>query len=89
MAATVVAKTMDELADRVQKGLDELVQRGARQGEAGLLRRQIAHRFGEDTAERLANQLDNLSGPEGFVEVTDALFECATGEEFIERVRTA
>ena len=83
------AKTMDELADRVQKGLEELVQKGARQGEAGLLRRQIAHRFGDDTAERLAEQLDKLSGPEGIAEVTDALIECGTGEEFIERVRTA
>ena len=57
------------------------------QGEAGLLRWQIAHRFGEDTAERLANQLDRLCGPEGIAKVTDALFECATGDEFIERVR--
>ena len=35
---------MDELADRVQKGLDELVQRGAQQGEG--------------TCDRAANQLD-------------------------------
>ena len=77
------AKTMAEVVDRFRLGMDELVQRG----EAGLLRRQIAHRFGEDTAERLANQLGSLCGPEGIAEVTDALFECATGEEFIERVR--
>jgi len=83
------AKTMAEVVDRFRQGMDELVQRGARQGEARLLRRQIAHRFGEDTAERLAKQLDELSGPEDIDELTDALFECGTGEEFIERVRTA
>jgi len=83
------ARTMAEVVDRFRQGMDELVQRGARQGEARLLRRQIAHRFGEDTAERLANQLDELSGPEDIDELTDALFECGTGEEFIERVRTA
>ena len=83
------AKTMDELADRFQRSLQALVQKGARQGEARLLRRQIAHRFGEDTAERVAKQLEKLSGPEDIDEVTDALFESGTGEEFIERVRTA
>ena len=79
---------MAEVVDRFQQGMDELVERGARQGQAGLLGRQIAHRFGQDTAERLAAHLDRLSGPEGTAEVTDALIECATGEEFIERVRT-
>ena len=81
------ARTMAEVVDRFRQGMDELIQKGARQGEAGLLRWQIAHRFGEDTAERLANQLDRLCGPEGIAKVTDALFECATGDEFIERVR--
>ncbi len=84
---------MDELAERVQQGLDELVEKGARQGrrqgQAMVLRRQIANRFGEETAQRLAKQLAELSGPEGIDSVTDALFECGTGDEFIERVRTA
>ena len=94
-------RTMDELAERVQQGLDELVEKGARQGrrqgrqqgrqqgQAMVLRRQIAHRFGEETAERLAKRLAELSGPDGIDKVTDALFECGTGDEFIERVRTA
>jgi hypothetical protein len=83
------AKTMDELDDRFQRGLDELVQRGARQGEAGLLRRQIVRRFGEDTAGQVSEVIEGLPSPEGIDRLTDALFECATGEEFIERVRTA
>ena len=29
-----------------------------------------------------------FSGPEDIDKVTDALLECATGEEFIDRVRT-
>lgn len=83
------AKTMDELADRVKKGLDELVQRGARQGEAGLLRRQIARKFGEETAGQVAKVLEGLRGSDAIDRMTDALFESGTGEEFIERVRTA
>ena len=79
------AKTMDELTERFQRSLEELVQRG----EARVLRRQIAHRFGEQTAVRLAERLDELSGSEGIATVTDALIECGTGDEFIERMRTA
>ena len=85
------ARTMDELTERFQRGLEELVQKGARQGrqqgQTMVLRRQIAHRFGEETVGRLANQLEELSGPEGIDRVTDALIECGTGDEFIERVR--
>lgn len=54
-----------------------------------VLRRQIVRRFGEDTAGRVSDVLAGLPGPEGVDRVTDALFECGTGEEFIERVRTA
>lgn len=88
---------MNELAERFQRGLDELVQRGIRegrrqgqqQGQAMVLRRQITHRFGEETAARLAKQLAGLSTPEGIDRITDALFECGTDDEFIERMRTA
>ena len=77
------AKTMAEMVDRLQQGLDELVQKG----EARVLRRQTTRRFGEGTAEQLSELLGELSSPEGIDRVTDALLECATGEEFIERVR--
>ena len=87
------AKTMNELDDRFQRGLDELVQRGARQGrqqgQVMVLRRQITRRFGEETAGQVSEVLEELPGPDGIDRVTDALFECGTGEEFIERVRTA
>ena len=33
--------------------------------------------------------LASFAGGEGIDRVTDALFECGTGEEFIARVRTA
>ncbi len=87
------AKTMDELTERFQRGLEELVQRGARQGrqqgQAMVLRRLIAHRFGEATAGQVSDAVEELTGNEGIDTVTDALFECGTGDEFIERVRTA
>ena len=98
------AKTMAEVVDRFQQGMDELVQRGVRQGieqgilkgtqqgrqqgQALVLRRQIERKFGQETAGQLADLLAEFSGPEDIDKVTDALLECATGEEFIDRVRT-
>ena len=84
---------MAEMVDRFQQGLDELVQRGARegrqQGQAMVLRRLIARRFGEDTAGQVSDVIEALPGDRGIDRVTDALFECGSGEEFIERVRMA
>ena len=54
-----------------------------------VLRRQIARRFDEETAGRVSDVIEELPGGEGIDGVTDALFECGTGEEFIERVRKA
>ena len=82
------AETMEETVDRFQQGLQDLVQR-AREGQATVLRRQIARRFGEDTARRVSEVLEGLPGPDAIDMVTDALFECGTGEEFVERLRTA
>jgi hypothetical protein len=83
------AKTMTEMAERFHRSLDELVQRGARQGQTMVLRRLIARRFGEETAGQVSDVLERLPGPEDIDRVTDAVIECGTGEEFIERVRTA
>ena len=99
------ARTMAEMVDRFQSSLDELVQKGirkgvkqgvrkgvkqgVRQGRVQVLRRLAARRFGEDTAGQLAGLLDRLPGSEGMDRVADALIECGTGEEFLERVRTA
>ena len=91
------AKTMAEMVDRFQRSLDELVQKGlrqgiqqgARQGQALVLRRQAARKFGEETAGQLSKLLDELTGLDSIDRVTDALLECVTGEEFIERVRMA
>jgi len=44
-------------------------------------------RFGQETAGKLSELLDGLPDPDGIDRVTDALIECSTGEEFIERMR--
>ena len=82
------AKTMAEVVDRFQQGMDELVQRGARQGRAQILRRLVTRRFGEETAGQFSHLLDEPPGLVDIDRVTDALIECATGDEFIDRVRS-
>ena len=79
---------MVEVMDRFRQGMEELVQKGRQQGRALVLRRRAARRFGEETAGRLSTELEELSGDD-IDGVTDALFECGTAEEFIERVRMA
>ena len=69
-------KTMDELAYQFRRGLDEVRQ----EGQVLVLRRQIARKFGEVTAEQLSEALDELTGPDNIDRVTDALLECGTGE---------
>ena len=79
------AGTMTETVDRFRQGLEELVQKG----RAHVLRQQAARRFGEETAGMLSEVLGEVSGPEDIDRVTDALFDCATGEEFLRRVGPA
>ena len=74
---------------RFQRGLDELFDRGAREGARQVLGQLATRRFGEETAGRLAGLLAELSEPEDIDRVSDALLDCGTGEEFIERVRAA
>ena len=78
-------RATSHVVDRFQQGMDELVQKG----EARVLRRQVTRRFGEETAGKLFKLLDGLPDSDGIDRVTDALIECSTGEEFIERVRMA
>ena len=82
-------RTMAEMVDRFQRSLDKLVQKGARQGQVLVLRRIIAKKFGDDRAGQLSAFLDDVSGSEDIDRVTDALIECATEQEFIERMQMA
>ena len=72
---------------RFERSVDELFDRGAREGARRVLGQLATRRFGEETAGRLAGLLAELSEPEDIDRVSDALLECGTGEEFIERVR--
>lgn len=73
------AKTMAEVVERFQRCIDERV----RAGETEVLHRLAARRFGEASAMKLSGLLDN---PDEIDEVADALIDCDTARQFIERV---
>ena len=54
---------------------------------AQILRRLVTRRFGEETAGQFSHLLDEPPGLVDIDRVTDALVECVTGDEFIDRVR--
>ena len=75
-----------------REGREQGVRKGIEQGlehERALLRRQVAARFGEETAERLSGVLAGIADPEGLAEVGEWLVRCGTGSEFLARVDPA
>ena len=73
--------------ERDQLWLEKGIARGRIEGERELVHRMIARRFGPHTAEQVLARLNDLSDPEDFADVADAVFECQTAAEFLERVR--
>ena len=69
-------------------GMKEGVEQGL-EHERALLRRQVAARFGVETAERLSGVLAGIADPEGLADVGEWLVRCETGGEFLARVDPA
>ena len=57
------------------------------EGQAEVMRRQAARKFGVVTADRLAEALERVHDPERVVEIGEWLIECESGEELLDRVR--
>ena len=59
---------------------------GQVEGQAAVMRRQAARKFGLETADRLAEQLEGTPDPERLGEVGEWILECEVGEELLARV---
>ena len=80
------------LEERLAEWPKQWLQQGIEQGlahERALLRRQVAARFGVETAERLSGVLARIADPEALAEVGEWLVRCETGSEFLARVDPA
>ena len=71
----------------IERGFEKGIERGRTEGERAVVCRQISSKFGPGTAEQLRGLLDRISDPEDMACVADAVIDCETTEEFLERVR--
>ena len=89
LSETVQEWTAEWVAEGRKQGLDQGRAEGLDQGRAearGLLRRQAARKFDDDTARRLAAVLADVADPERLAEVGDWIIECGTAAELFARL---
>ena len=86
---TVVERAAEWPRQWFQEGMEQGIEQGFARGlvhERALLRRQAASRFGEDTAERLAEVLARIGEPERLAEAGERLVRCDSGAELLAEV---
>ena len=71
----------------IEKGIEEGVARGRLEGERALVYRLVTRRFGPGATEQLIPVLDGITDPELIAGVADAVVECETAAEFMERAK--
>ena len=81
------AMTMERVVTKFERGLDDLVQQGRRQGQVRVLRELATRKFGPGTAHELSRLLERRSDSEHIDRAAIAILECDSGEDFIALVR--
>ena len=74
------------LRESVNEWTAKWLAQGRVEGQAAVMRRMAARKFGPETADRLAERLTKVEDPERVVEVGEWLLECETEEELLARV---
>lgn len=73
----------------IYAGVEELKERAHREGQgrgrATLVCRQARLKFGADTAERLAELLEDIADPERIARIGDRIIQCESGGELLAR----
>ena len=103
-AERAAAGIAEKLAERGRQALERGLQRGREEGreegceealerelrrERAMLSRQVARKFGGETAARLEALLERIDDPERFVRIGEDVIDCATGAELLARVEGA
>ena len=76
----------ERAAPRMERSRVEGLTEGRAEGQAAVICRLAARKFGPETADRLAERLTEVSDPERLGEVGEWLLECDSGEELLDRV---
>ena len=87
MPNEIMRQRVNEWTDRqLDKWAAPRVERSRVEGQAEVMRRQAARKFGRETAERLAGRLAEITDLERAGEAGEWLLECESGEELLDRV---
>ena len=87
--ATTMAQVATEYERNLEKYGRKWFRKGRREGRLVLLRHQVDRRFGQEVAAQLADVLGDPPHAGRLSEAASAVIECATGEDFLRRVRRA
>ena len=77
---------MEKLEKGVARGIARERQASIER-ERELVHRMVTRKFGPGTSEQLRAILDHISDPDDIAPIADAVIECETAEDFLERVR--
>lgn len=87
------ATTMAQVATEYERSLEEYGRKwfreGRDEGQAAMLGQMAGRRFGQEVAAELADVLGDPPDTGRLSEAASAVIDCATGEEFLRRVRRA
>ena len=85
--------TMAQVATEYERSLEEYGRKwfreGRDEGQAAILGQMAGRRFGQEVAAELAEALGDPPHAGRIAEAASAEIDCATGEEFLRRVRRA
>ena len=86
-AQTMLRERVQEwMAEKWAEGHAEGQAEGQVQGRMDLMRRQAARKFGDETAQRLAERLEPAPDIERLAEIGEWLIECGSGEALLARL---
>ena len=76
-------------AEGVERGIERGMERGRAEERARLYHRQVARKFGAETAQRLSELLGRIPDDGPAAEVGEWIIECETGAELLDRAERA
>ena len=82
--ATTFRRSLEEIR---LEGIEEGVERGIERGRLSVLRELATRKFGSATAEELVRAIGDAPDPTRVARATEALLDCDTADDFVNRVR--
>ena len=94
--ATTFRRSLEEIrlegraegrAEGMERGMERGIERGIERGRLSVLRELAARKFGSATAEELVSAIGDAPDRTRVARATEALLDCDTADDFVNRVR--